>query len=74
MVEDQLYLDPFTLVFIEKIGCRTKMARIDGWAPRGQRLRTGIPDCHRTTTTFTGALRLTGMIAPMVLDGQMSGE
>ncbi|SES19276.1 IS630 family transposase, partial [Sphingobium sp. YR768] len=29
---------------------------------------------HWKTTTFTGALRLTGMTAPMVLDGPMTGE
>jgi transposase len=26
------------------------------------------------TTTFTGAFRLSGMTAPMVLDGSMTGE
>ncbi len=34
---------------------------------------TGIPHGHWKTTTFTGALRLTGMTAPMVLDGAMNG-
>lgn len=29
---------------------------------------------HWMTTTFTGALRLSGMTAPMVLDGPMSGD
>jgi transposase len=29
---------------------------------------------HWKTTTFTGVLRLTGMTAPMVLDGPMTGE
>ncbi len=35
--------------------------------------RAGIPHEHWKTTTFTGALRLTGMTAPMVLDGAMNG-
>ena len=33
-----------------------------------------MPHGHWKTTTFTGALRLTGMTAPMVLDGPMTGE
>ncbi|AMJ63894.1 transposase [Bosea sp. PAMC 26642] len=45
------------------------MARQRGRAPRGQRLRAGIPNGHWKTTTFVAGLRLTGMTAPMVLDG-----
>ena len=29
---------------------------------------------HWTTTTFTGALRLSGLTAPMILDGPMNGD
>jgi transposase len=50
------------------------MARRHGRAPRGQRLRAGIPFGHWKTTTFIAGLRLTGMIAPMVLDGPINGE
>jgi transposase len=32
-----------------------------------------VPHGHWKTTTFTGALRLSGMTAPMVLDGPMNG-
>jgi len=32
-----------------------------------------VPHGHWKTTTFVGALRLTGMTAPMVLDGPMNG-
>ena len=49
------------------------MARLYGRAPRGRRLRAGVPHGHWKTTTFVGALRLTGMTAPMVLDGPMTG-
>lgn len=49
------------------------MARLSGRAPRGERCRAGVPHSHWKTTTFTGALRLTGMTAPMVLDGAMNG-
>ena len=71
--EDQPDLDPERLVFIDETGLSTKMARLRGRALRGQRCRAGVPHGHWKTTTFTGALRLTGMSAPMVLDGPMNG-
>jgi transposase len=71
--DGQLDLDPDRLVFIDETGASTKMARLHGRAPRGQRLRAGVPHGHWKTTTFVGALRLGGMTAPMVLDGPMDG-
>ncbi len=50
------------------------MARLRGRSLQGERCRAGIPHGHWKTTTFTGALRLTGMTAPMVLDGAMNGD
>jgi len=50
------------------------MARLRGWAPRGQRCRAAVPHGHWKTTTFVGGLTLSGMCAPMVLDGPMDGE
>jgi len=50
------------------------MARLRGRALRGQRCRAPIPYGHWKTTTFTGALRLSGLTAPMVLDGPMNRE
>jgi transposase len=70
----QLDLDPGKLVFIDETGLSTKMARLRGRSPKGERCRAAIPHGHWKTTTFTGALRLTGMTAPMVLDGAMNGD
>ena len=50
------------------------MARLRGCALRGERCRAGVPHGHWKTTTFTGALRLTGMTAPFVYDGAMNGN
>lgn len=69
----QLDLDPSKLVFIDETGLSTKMARLRGRSLRGERCRSAIPHGHWKTTTFTGALRLCGMTAPMVLDGPMNG-
>jgi hypothetical protein len=44
-----------------------------GRASRGERCRPPVSRGHWKTTTFTGALRLSGMTAPMVLDGAMNG-
>ena len=49
------------------------MARLRGRAPRGERCRAPVPHGHWKTTTFTGALRLSGMTAPFVYDGAMNG-
>jgi transposase len=61
------------LVFIDETGASTKMARLYGRAPRGKRCVAPIPHGHWQTTTFVGALRATGITAPMVLDGAMDG-
>ncbi len=52
----------------------TNMARRYGRAPRGQRLRAGVPHGHWKTTTFVAGLRLSGIVAPFVLDGPMDRE
>jgi transposase len=66
-----LDLDPTRLVFIDETGASTKMTRLRGRAPRGERLRASVPHGHWKTTTFVAGLRLTGLTAPMVLDGPM---
>ena len=70
--EGQLDLDPDRLVFIDETWASTKMARTHGRAPRGARLRSPIPHGHWKTTTFVAALRNSGMVAPMVLDGPIN--
>ena len=71
--DDQLDLDPERLVFIDETWTSTNMARRRGRAAKGERLRADVPHGHWKTTTFVGALRQTGMVAPMVLDGPING-
>ena len=71
--EGQLDLDPNKLVFVDETWASTNMAPPYGWAPRGERLRAGIPLGHWKRTTFVAGLRLTGMTAPMVVDGSING-
>ena len=69
----QLDLDPDTLVFIDETGATTKMARLRGRAPRGERCRSAVPHGHWKTTTFTAGLTARGLVAPMLIDGAMDG-
>lgn len=66
-------LDPARLVFIDETGATTKMARLRGRSPRGERCRASVPHGHWKTTTLVAGLRLDGMTAPMTLDGAMNG-
>ena len=72
--ENQLDWDPARLVFIDETWASTNMARTRGRAPRGERLRAGVPHGHWKTTTFIAGLRLSGFVAPIVLDGPINGE
>jgi hypothetical protein len=63
--DGQLDLDPARLIFIDKTGASTKMARTHGRALRGQRLRVGVPHGHWKTTTLTAGLSLRGVVAPL---------
>ena len=70
----QAHLHPHRLVFIDETGADTKMARRYGRAYRGHRLVDKVPHGHWKTTTFVGALRATGVTAPLVVDGPMNGD
>lgn len=70
----QTQLDPERLIFIDESGLSTKMARLRGWAPKEERCRAAVPHGHWKTNTFVGGLTLTGISAPMLLDGPMDGE
>ena len=50
------------------------MARRRGRAPKGARLRASIPHGHWKTTTLVAGLRLSGMVAPFVLDGPINRD
>jgi transposase len=70
--DGQLDLDPDRLVFIDETWASTNMARMRGRAPKGERLRAGIPNGHWKTTTFVAGLRRSGIVAPMVIDGPIN--
>jgi transposase len=50
------------------------MTRLYGWGPTDQRVVESVPHGHWMTTTFLAGLRATGLVAPLVVDGAMTGE
>jgi transposase len=67
-------MDPAAFVFLDETGASTNMVRRYGWGPRNERLVDAAPHGHWKTTTFLAGLRSTGIVAPLVLDGPMTGE
>ena len=65
-------LEPHRLVFVDETGTTTKMTRLRGRAPIGERLRMHVPFGHWHTQTFVAGLRCRGLTAPWVLDGPMN--
>jgi transposase len=66
-------MDASRFIFLDETGLNTKMTRLYGRAPRGERLVAAVPHGHWRTTTFIAGLRQSGIIAPLVLDGPMTG-
>jgi transposase len=60
-------------VFLDETGTATNMARRYGRSPSGRRRVAAVPHGHWRTTTFVAGLRQTGIVAPLVLDGRMTG-
>ena len=61
-------------MFIDETWASTNMARRYGRAPRGERLRVGVPHGPWKTTTFVAGLRRDGLVAPWVIDGAINRE
>ena len=72
---EQLAAEPAArLVFVDESGANTKMTRLGGRAPVGERLVAHIPHGHYQTSTLIAAVRLAGARAPWLFDGAMDGE
>src|ERR1700724_351342 len=73
-IREQGFLDPARLVFIDETAVTTNMLRLKGRAPRGARVIGAVPLGRWETITFVAALRHNKMVAPMVVEGAMTGE
>jgi hypothetical protein len=70
----QRHLRAAAFVFLDGTGATTAMVSRYGCGPRGERLVDAAPQGHWRTTTFVAGLRDTGIVAPLVLDGPVTGE
>lgn len=66
--------DPDRFVFLDETWVKTNITRRYGWGSTHRRLVERVPHGHWMTTTFLGALRSTGLFAPLVIDGAVNGD
>ena len=66
-------MDGRRLVFLDESGVTTNMVRRYGWGPKSERLVAAVPQGHWCSLTFVAGLRADGLVAPLVVDGAMSG-
>ena len=69
----QLQIDPDCLVFLDETWAKTNMTRTYGRSQRGTRLRARVPYGRWQTTTFLAAMRASGFVAPVCVDGAING-
>lgn len=62
-------VDRRRFVFIDESGAKTNLTRLRGRCKGGERLHDSAPHGHWETTTMIAALRSSGAIAPMVIEG-----
>lgn len=65
--------DPDRVVFIDETWAKTNMTRTYGRSQRGTRLVQSVPYGRWETTTFLGAMRSTGFVAPLCVEGAING-
>jgi DDE superfamily endonuclease len=69
----QRSMNPARFVFLDETGTAPDMTRRCGRSPLGERLVAAVPHGHWHTTTLIAGLRQTGVAAPLVLDGPITG-
>jgi len=69
----QKHIDPEKVIFLDETWAKTNMTRRYGRSQVGTRLIEKTPSGRWETTTFLGALRSTGFIAPLTVDGAING-
>lgn len=70
--QPRMRLEPHRLVFLDETGTTTKMTRLRGRCPKGQRFRCKAPFGHWMTQTFVAGLRCDKLTAPFVVNAPMN--
>ena len=71
--DSQQQIDPAKVVFIDETWAKTNMTRRFGRSLLGTRLIEKTPCGRWETTTFLGAMRAEGFIAPLTIEGTING-
>jgi transposase len=66
-------LDPATVVFLDETSTQITRTRTRGRAPRGRRVIGAVPRNHGANITCLVAMSPTGMQAPCVFEGAVTG-
>lgn len=66
--------DPEMLIFLDETSATTKLIRTHERCAKGLRLVDPVPHGHWKTSTLVCALTLSGITAPYVMDGAMTGD
>lgn len=72
--ESQQQIDPDRVIFIDETWAKTNMTRTYGRSECGKRVLERVPAGRWETTTFLGALRNQGFVAPLTVDGPINGQ
>ncbi|MCA9193046.1 MAG: IS630 family transposase [Planctomycetales bacterium] len=59
---------------MDETWAKNNMMRTDGRGPSGGRVRCKVPNARWETTTFLGAMRASGFIAPLCIDGPINSQ
>jgi transposase len=70
--DEQPFLDPAKLIFLDETGTSTAMVRTHARCKRGDRLLDYAPHGYWKIATFISGLRLSGIVAPLVIDCPMN--
>ncbi len=70
--QPQMRAKPHHLVFLDETATTTKMTKLRGRAPKGERLKARAPFGHWKTQTFIAGLRCDCLVAPWVIDQPMN--
>jgi transposase len=73
-IASQPGLDPDRVVFLDETWAKTNMTRTRGRSEKGSRLVEKTPCGRWSTTTFLGAIRATGFVAPLCVEGAINGR
>jgi transposase len=72
-MDDQEFMDPTKLVFIDECSVNTGMTRLYGRAEKGERVVDHAPEKNETQTIIS-SVRLSGETVPLVLDKALNKE